>query len=221
MDERDFIFNQEVNLKGTSTWTSPSNIALVKYWGKYDLQIPRNPSLSFTLLKSLTETKVSFSPRKIDKNEFSYNFLFNGKPQISFHNKIDEFFKKITKYNSYLKNHHLIIESNNSFPHSSGIASSASSMSSLSLCILEIEKKIANNKSKDYFLKKASFIARIGSGSASRSIGGPIMVWGKNSAFKKSSDLYAIEIKENVNKIFLTYQNSILLVDKSQKKISS
>ena len=28
---------------------APSNIALVKYWGKKNTQIPSNPSISFTL----------------------------------------------------------------------------------------------------------------------------------------------------------------------------
>ena len=35
--------------KGSVTWSSPSNIALVKYWGKKEHQIPENPSISFTL----------------------------------------------------------------------------------------------------------------------------------------------------------------------------
>ena len=50
---------------------------------------------------------------------------------------------------------------------SSGIASSASSMSALSLCIMSLEKKLTL-VDDDYFFKKASFISRIGSGSASK-----------------------------------------------------
>jgi len=34
---------------GIAGWKSPSNIALIKYWGKRDHQLPQNPSLSFTL----------------------------------------------------------------------------------------------------------------------------------------------------------------------------
>uniref|UniRef100_A0A3Q2XTX1 Diphosphomevalonate decarboxylase-like N-terminal domain-containing protein n=1 Tax=Hippocampus comes TaxID=109280 RepID=A0A3Q2XTX1_HIPCM len=35
--------------KGSFKWKAPSNIALVKYWGKLENQIPANPSISFTL----------------------------------------------------------------------------------------------------------------------------------------------------------------------------
>ena len=62
-----------------------------------------------------------------------------------------------------LKNYELILNSKNSFPHSSGIASSASSMSALSMCLLEILKK-----SDD--LNMVSYYSRLGSGSACRSV---------------------------------------------------
>ena len=49
---------------------SPSNIALVKYWGKKPIQIPTNPSISFTLTKCFTKTTISFKKSK----NFSFNF---------------------------------------------------------------------------------------------------------------------------------------------------
>ena len=44
MKKEDFIYNDncETPLNGSSHWESPSNIALVKYWGKSDVQIPKN-----------------------------------------------------------------------------------------------------------------------------------------------------------------------------------
>ena len=48
-------------------WRSPSNIAIVKYWGKHGIQLPRNPSVSFTLDAAHTDTKVSFTD-KIEKD---------------------------------------------------------------------------------------------------------------------------------------------------------
>ena len=42
--------------EGSVGFTSPSNIALVKYWGKKPHQIPANPSISFTLNNCKTET---------------------------------------------------------------------------------------------------------------------------------------------------------------------
>ena len=47
----------EFNGTGTA-WRSPSNIALVKYWGKRSGQVPQNPSLSFSLSRSVTETRI-------------------------------------------------------------------------------------------------------------------------------------------------------------------
>ena len=221
MNESDFIFKNKISLEGFSEWISPSNIALIKYWGKQKNQIPKNPSLSFTLSKSTTKTKVTYGPRLNYKDDFSLDFLFNGKPEPSFVPKIEMFLNRIVRYIPYIKNHHFKIESQNSFPHSSGIASSASSMSSISLGILEVERKYNTSMTRDFFLKKASFLARLGSGSASRSIYGPISVWGKNSSYKDSSDYYAVDIGNRVNKVFLKYQNTILLVYKSKKKISS
>ena len=40
---------------------SSSNIALVKYWGKRPVQLPQNPSISFTLTTSRTEMEISYS----------------------------------------------------------------------------------------------------------------------------------------------------------------
>jgi mevalonate pyrophosphate decarboxylase len=45
-------------VKGFSAiWQAPSNIALIKYWGKHGNQLPNNPSLSITLNKAFTTTK--------------------------------------------------------------------------------------------------------------------------------------------------------------------
>ena len=46
MTEEDFLPKKYKNVfeNGSVTWDSPSNIALVKYWGKYGAQLPANPS---------------------------------------------------------------------------------------------------------------------------------------------------------------------------------
>ena len=41
---------------GSVAWACPSNIALIKYWGKRAVQLPMNPSISMTLKESLTRT---------------------------------------------------------------------------------------------------------------------------------------------------------------------
>jgi diphosphomevalonate decarboxylase len=121
----------------------------------------------------------------------------------------------------FVKNHHLAIESSNSFPHSSGIASSASGMSALALGIMSIEKVGNPSMSEAYFLKKASFLARLGSGSAARSIQGPMVSWGVSDVIEGSSDLYGTPLSSALHPVFQDYQDTILLIDKDQKKVSS
>ena len=172
MIEKDFVNIDNFLSEGIVKWSSPSNIALVKYWGKKNNQIPQNPSISFTLSESLTTTSVEFKPKKNKVN--SVIFEFNGIKDHEFGQKIKLFISNIEKYFSFLKNHDINIKSENNFPHSSGIASSASSMSALASCLVDIEKINSNQQDDSYYLKKKSFIARLGSGSASRSIEGPI-----------------------------------------------
>ena len=54
-----------------------SNIALVKYWGKRDEQIPMNPSISFTLSHSYTETVIEMAPRTDFTSSFQIDFFFD------------------------------------------------------------------------------------------------------------------------------------------------
>ena len=171
MVEQDFICSDSFESSGIVEWNSPSNIALVKYWGKKQNQIPQNPSISFTLSKCYTNTVVEFQPKKNTQNEI--HFKFEGKENQVFEEKVNTFIKSIDKYFGFLKNHDLYINSKNNFPHSSGIASSASSMSALASCLVDIESQITSNDN-NFNLRKKSFISRLGSGSASRSIEGQI-----------------------------------------------
>ena len=221
ISEKDFIpnpynFSQE---SGAVKWEAPSNIALVKYWGKKENQIPANPSISFTLSDSKTITEVTFS-KKENRNGFSFDFLFEGNPKPDFHPKIEQFFSKIETFIPFLDYYHFKIDSKNTFPHSSGIASSASAMAALSLCLMDIERKFTEI-SDDFFYKKASFLARLGSGSACRSIKGNPIVWGKHSEVSQSSDLFGVELDFEIHENFRNYQDTILLVDVGQKQVSS
>ena len=44
--------------QGEVCWQAPSNIALIKYWGKKEIQIPRNPSLSLSLIHISEPTRL-------------------------------------------------------------------------------------------------------------------------------------------------------------------
>src|SRR5690606_22681833 len=131
------------------------------------------------------------------------------------------FFNRIKTYCPYLWEYELVINSENSFPHSSGIASSASGMSALALCIMSMEKELFPQITEDYFQKKASFLARLGSGSACRSINGGLVVWGTHEDIESSSDLYGVDFPEEVHPVFDNFQDTILLVDKGTKQVSS
>ena len=203
--------------KGSVKVSSPSNIALVKYWGKKGVQIPANPSISFTLSKCKTITEINYSPSK----SFSFSIYLDGTPEKSFEPKIEKFIERIKPYCLYLNQLHLEINTQNTFPHSSGIASSASGMSALALAIIAIEKKISiDQHTEEYYKQKASFLARLGSGSAARSLFGPLVSWGEHPDYQDSTDLFATPFN-NVHKVFTSYQDTVLLVDKGQKQVSS
>ena len=86
----------------------------------------------------------------------------------------------------------------------------------------QTEKKILNPEITDEkFYRKASFLARLGSGSACRSIEGELIVWGEHSDIEESSNLYGIKFPYKVHKNFRNYQDTVLLVDEGKKLVSS
>lgn len=204
---------------GQTAWQSPSNIAIVKYWGKHGRQLPNNPSVSFTLSEANTQTRLSWKPRK--SNQASLKFLFEGKEQPAFAEKIDKFLFEQASLLPFLERFDLEIASSNSFPHSSGIASSASSMSALALCLLDMEQQLRPEPmTEDAFRKKASWLAREASGSAARSIYPHAALWGHSAAAEESHQEYAVAVRE-LNDIFKTYRDSILIVHAGTKAVSS
>ena len=145
---------------GAVSYSAPSNIALVKYWGKKAHQIPANPSISFTLHNCKTATTLRFEKKTSDG--LSFEVFLDGELQNDFKPKIEQFFNRIEIYVPFLKAYHFTIETSNTFPHSSGIASSASGMSALALCLIQLEQQLNPDISDEFFNKKASFLARLG-----------------------------------------------------------
>jgi diphosphomevalonate decarboxylase len=227
MTEQHFIPNPDSYREYSSTlesgkvsWESPSNIALIKYWGKRDNQIPENPSISFTLNNCKTITSLTFT-RKENTTDSDFDVYLDGKEKKDFKPKIQTFFNRIEAYLPFLKGYYFKIETTNTFPHSSGIASSASGMSALALCLMNIEKHLNPEMTNEYFNQKASFLARLGSGSACRSIEGDIVVWGESKIIKGSCDLFGIKYPYKVHNNFNKYQDTILLIDEGEKQVSS
>ena len=217
-------FNTEIRSekieKASFTWQTPSNIALVKYWGKSNPQIPKNASISFTLNNCHTITTIDFS-KKETTAEAEFELFFEGKAKEEFKPKIAAFFKRVQAYCPYIFEYHMTINSENSFPHSSGIASSASGLSAIAMCLMSLEQALNPLLTAVFIKKKASFLARLGSGSASRSIEGPLVVWGNHPEIAGSSDAYGVQFPYKVHSVFENYQDAILLVDKGEKQVSS
>jgi diphosphomevalonate decarboxylase len=213
------LFNQSVP-QGKVNWRSPSNIALIKYWGKKAVQIPLNPSISFTLSESFTETTVEYSPLKA--GEADVQFFLEEEFNASFGEKISTYFQSLDSIFPFLKQLKFTIRSSNTFPHSAGIASSASGMSALALCLCSIEQEhFGGLESKEDFFQKASYLARLGSGSACRSLYGGLVSWGKVEDREETSYLWGTQQNNDVHPDFLSFNDSILIVDAAQKKVSS
>jgi diphosphomevalonate decarboxylase len=203
-------------------WRSPSNIALVKYWGKKPEQIPANPSLSMTLKMACTEMVLEYERTNEEPENEWIGFLFEGKKQDKFEQKIAEYISSLSKEYPILNNYRFKLSSSNTFPHSTGIASSASSMSALGLCLAElIFKENAVPKRQHVFFKEASRLSRLASGSACRSVYGGYVIWGKTPGLNDTSDEYAIPVPFEVNPEMRVMKDAILVVSSTEKEVSS
>jgi diphosphomevalonate decarboxylase len=198
-------------------WKSPSNIAIVKYWGKQSGQLPINPSLSMTLANAVTATVVQY--RQKATGEVTYGFQFGGEQKLGFHSKLDNFFCHVFEKYPFLDNYHFDIRSVNSFPHSAGIASSASAMSALALCIEEIAHCESHCLST-FQVADASVLARLGSGSAVRSLHAQWAAWGQCDCLDGANNEVAVSVK-NIHPLFASYRDAILLVNEGVKSVSS
>jgi diphosphomevalonate decarboxylase len=200
-----------------SAWKCPSNIALVKYWGKRDFQKPMNPSLSFVLQNAFTETSV-----ELHKNgDQKVAFYFDGKPG-QFGERIEKYLEYVSGKLPWINKYNFTIYSKNSFPHSAGIASSASSFGALALCLTELDFSFAGKPIETAdFWREASELARMGSGSACRSVYSGFSIWGQTQLFESSSDDFAIRLTDGVSPVFQGLRDAILLVDSGKKEVSS
>jgi diphosphomevalonate decarboxylase len=205
----------EVSNQNTVSWQSPSNIALVKYWGKRPVQLPQNASISFTLNNCHSKTTLKWKTKK--EANSSIEVYLEDVLTPSFAPKIQKFLNFVSEEYPVLNDYDFTIHTSNTFPHSSGIASSASGMSALALCICSMLKEL--NFSFDFY-PTASRFARLGSGSASRSVYGGLVVWGSHIDYEGSNDETAVPF-EGYHYVFNTFNDTILIVHEGQKTVSS
>lgn len=212
LGKKDFTINNQ-----TVSESCPSNIALIKYWGKYDNQIPANPSISFTLNHCRTNTSMEFSAHE----PFSVQTFLAGNEEVKFAEKIEKYFRNIEQYLPWILQGKYIIRTENTFPHSSGIASSASGFGAIAKCLMSLDETFSGKTSDEESLRKASFLARLGSGSACRSLYNGLVVWGE-SQVKGSSDLFAVQYpNDEIHEIFKDFNDWVLLIHEGQKSVSS
>ena len=183
---------------------APANIAFIKYWGKLDekLRLPANSSISMNLSNCNTTTSVEFD-KKFKKDEFILDGCDVNENESKRVFKHIEAIRHIAGIKTFAK-----IESRNNFPKASGIASSASGFAALTLAGAAAAGLKLNQKD-------LSILARIGSGSACRSIPDGIVEWrfGKTDKASYAESLYPVGYWELVD--------LIAVVGKGSKKVSS
>lgn len=182
-----------------------TNIALIKYWGKADedLILPMNNSLSVSLERFYTETKVTFSESYTEDT-----LVLNGETVNAAESK------KITRFMDMLRAKtnttlYSYIESENFVPTAAGLASSASAYAALaSACNEALQLGWSD--------KELSRLARRGSGSASRSIFGGFVEWekGYDDTTSYSFPIDADRWEDDLAMIFVVINNK-------SKKVSS
>ena len=179
-----------------------ANIALIKYWGKEDeeLIIPNNNSLSMTLENLYTETIVNFSDS--DKDLFYLDNNLQDEKETAKISKYIDIFRKLASSDKRVE-----IHSFNHVPTAAGLASSASGFAALSAALNSLFEL---NYEKENLTK----LARLGSGSASRSIYGGFVEWIKGEDHETS---FAKKIDDGDFDIAMI----ILVLNEEKKDISS
>ncbi|CAG9788585.1 unnamed protein product [Diatraea saccharalis] len=196
------------------TMIAPVNIAVIKYWGKRneELILPLNDSVSVTLNANVmcAKTTVCVSPNFLEDeiwlngakesftNQRLQNCLKEIKSRAAVERSVDDIFLTWKVH----------ICSENNFPTAAGLASSAAGYA----CLVSALAKAYKIKSD------VSSIARLGSGSACRSVYGGFVRW-HAGVESDGSDSIAVQI---ANKSHWPEMSAlILVVGDTQKKISS
>jgi diphosphomevalonate decarboxylase len=145
-----------------STAVAHPNIALVKYWGKRNVEynIPAAGSLSVTLQGLETETHVEF-----DESLAHDELKLDGDPVGSGRmlDRVENFLGLVRGYAGTTA--HARVQTRNNFPTGAGLASSASGFAALTVAACDAA-------GLDLSRREMSALARRGSGSAARSIFG-------------------------------------------------
>lgn len=153
--------------KSSGFGEAPVNIALCKYWGKREttLNLPVNSSLSISLPGLGTHTELQLSEGAQDQIALNDRLLAPHQP---FAQRLSAFL------NPFRPSEHAVfhIDTHNSVPTAAGLASSASGYAALVCALNDLFQWQLPTRS-------LSLLARLGSGSASRSVYDGFSIWHK------------------------------------------
>ncbi|MFC2031180.1 diphosphomevalonate decarboxylase [Chloroflexota bacterium] len=155
---------------GKATAVANPNIALIKYWGKSDeaLNLPANASLSMNLAALTTVTTVDFG-----SDLESDIVAVDGRVALSMaRTRVVAQLDRVRAMSGI--NHRARVASNSDFPSGTGLASSASASAALSLAAALAAKLELDDET-------LSRLARLGSGSACRSVPAGFVEWSGDS----------------------------------------
>ncbi len=160
---------------------APANIALIKYMGKKDsaTNLPANPSLSFTLNHLQSNVSLESHPGKQDFWEPLEipgidHFVLSPEAQHRFLKHLN-FIKQQLGYTGCFT-----VRSNNNFPISTGLASSASSFAALTRCAVQAICELTQQAQPN--VETLASLSRHGSGSSCRSFFSPWAIWETETA---------------------------------------
>lgn len=183
---------------------APVNIALSKYWGKREttLNLPINGSVSISLPGLGTQTEITLSHGEQDQIVLNDQLL---EPHNPFAQRLSAFldFFRADEFTVYH------VDTLNTVPTAAGLASSASGYAALVLALNDLYQWNLSTK-------KLSLLARLGSGSASRSLFSGFAVWHVGSQ-ADGMDSYAEAIDNPWPELCI----GLLKVDISEKPVSS
>ena len=142
------------------------NIAFIKYWGNRDdaLRLPLNGSISMNLSGLESRTTVQFD-EALEQDAFELNGDTQSGASLL---RVSQFLDHVRRLAG--TTHYAHVSSTNNFPTGAGIASSASAFAALAL-------SASKAAGLDLDLKDLSRLARLGSGSACRSIPDGFVEW--------------------------------------------
>lgn len=187
-----------------ATATASANIAFIKYWGKSDpvLRLPCNDSISMNLSSATTTTTVDFSPNYNTDEVYYGNQKMDARETKRVIEHLDRI-RQLAKEKLFAK-----VVTQNSFPKGAGIASSASGFAALTLAaITALGLKLSE--------RELSVLARLGSGSACRSMPSGFAEW-KSADTSDSSYAYSLYGEK-----YWDLRDIIVVVSEEKKNITS